>query len=102
MAKKENEYQGQLVKKLKELLPGCMITKLDSGHTQGIPDLLVLYKDHWAALEVKRSAKERENPRPNQEYFVEKMDKMSFSRFIFPENESEVLDELLKAFKLRR
>lgn len=99
MAKKENSYQSSLVKKLKAMFPGCMVTKLDSGHTQGIPDLLILFKDKWATLEVKRSAEERKKPRPNQEYYVKKMDDMSFSRFIFPENEKEVLSELSTVLK---
>ena len=97
MAKRENDYQAKLVKKLKKEYPGCIITKLDSSHTQGIPDLLILNKKHWATLECKRSEEERNDPRPNQEYYVEKMNNMSFSSFIYPENEEEVLNELRKA-----
>lgn len=95
----ENKYQAKLVKRLKKDYPGCIVTKLDSSHTQGIPDLLVLYNDKWATLEVKKSEEDRKRPRPNQEHYVEKMNDMSFSRFIFPENEEEVLHELSKTFK---
>jgi hypothetical protein len=63
---------------------------------QGIPDVLVLYKDKWATLECKQFAKAKR--RPNQEYYVGLMNEMSFSRFICPENKDEILKELLKKF----
>ena len=89
-------FQEKLKKELKERYPGCMITKLDSADTQGIPDLLILYKNKWATLEAKKSAKATKQP--NQEYYVDKMNKMSFSRFIYPENKEIVLDELDEVF----
>lgn len=94
---KENNFQADLKKELKSRFPGCIVTKLDSADIQGIPDLLVLYKDKWAALEVKKSA--TASHRPNQDYYVEKMDNMSFSKFIYPENKEEVLDELHQTFE---
>lgn len=94
---KENEFQKQLIGKLHKRFTGCIVSKLDSSQIQGIPDLLVLYKDKWATLECKRS--ENASKRPNQEYYVNKMNDMSFSRFISPENEREVLDEMERAFK---
>ena len=96
-AMKENKFQADLKKELKSRFPGCIVTKLDSADIQGIPDLLVLYKDKWAALEVKKCA--TASHRPNQDYYVEKMDNMSFSKFIYPENKEEVLDELHQAFE---
>lgn len=89
---KESKFQANLKKELKEMFPGCIVTKLDSGDIQGIPDLLVLYKNKWATLENKKSASA--SRQPNQEYYVDKMDEMSFSRFIYPENKDQVLDEL--------
>lgn len=93
----ENKFQADLKKELKKLFPEAVITKLDSSDIQGIPDLLILYKNKWATLEVKRNA--MASKRPNQEYYVRMMDDMSFSRFIFPENKEEVLNELCEAFK---
>ena len=94
---RESKFQADLKKELKQMFPGCIVTKLDSGDIQGIPDLLVLYKDKWATLENKRS--KTASKRPNQDYYVNKMNKMSFSRFIYPENKEEVLNELRKTFK---
>lgn len=96
----ERVFQRKLVKELKELFEGCMIFKLPCSQKQGIPDLLILYMDKWATLECKKSA--RAKKRPNQEYYVDLMNKMSFSRFIYPENKEEVLSELQQAFKSRR
>lgn len=89
-------FQEKLKKELKERYPGCIVTKLDSGDIQGIPDLLILYKNKWATLENKKSAKAHKQP--NQEYYVNKMNEMSFSRFVYPENKDEVLNELDEMF----
>lgn len=90
----ESGFQDRLIDKLEKLFPGCMVFKMDQ--IQGIPDLLVLYKDKWASLECKRSASAKRQP--NQEYYVGKMNEMSFSRFVSPENKEEVLDELRQIF----
>lgn len=89
---RENEYQRKLIKKIKDKYPDCIIMKEDANYIQGIPDLIVLNKNKWATLECKVS--ENEHHQPNQDYYVEKMNKMGFSRFIFPENEKIVLEEL--------
>jgi hypothetical protein len=98
MAKLERDFQAKLIKELKKRFEGCMVMKLDPDYIQGIPDLLVLYKDKWATLECKKSAKA--SKRPNQEHYVKKMKDMSFSAFIFPENKEEVLDELQQSFEV--
>lgn len=92
----ENKFQANLVKELKSQYPGCIVMKNDSSYIQGIPDLLVLYKNRWASLECKKAANARKQP--NQEYYVGLMDEMSFSRFICPENKEEVLEELQHVF----
>lgn len=93
----ENKFQSILIKELKKRFVGCIVTKLDSAHIQGIPDLLILYKNMWATLEVKKAASS--SLRPNQKYYVDLMDKMSFSRIIYPENMEVVLNELQQSFK---
>ena len=97
MAKLERDFQGNLVKDLKKMFPGCIVMKNDSSYIQGIPDLLILHNDKWASLECKKTA--NANRQPNQEYYVGMMNEMSFSRFIYPENKEEVLSELRKAFE---
>lgn len=93
----ESRFQSKLIKELKKIFPGCIVTKNDPGHIQGIPDLTIFYKNKWATLECKKSA---DAPiRPNQKYYVDKMNKMSFSRFIYPENKEEVLHDLQRSFK---
>ena len=100
MSKLENKFQKELIDEVKERYPGCVALKNDSSYIQGFPDLTILYKDRWAALEVK---KERgANKQPNQEYYVDKLNKMSFSRFVFPENKDEVLEDLDVIFKRKR
>ena len=94
-SKLESGFQDKLSKELKQRFPGCMVLKQNA--LQGIPDLLVLYKDKWASLECKRSANAEKQP--NQEYYVGVMDEMSFSRFISPENKEEVLGELQRTFQ---
>lgn len=91
----ESGFQDKLRDELKELFPGCMVFKMDQ--IQGIPDLLVLYKNMWASLECKKNASAKRQP--NQEYYVGLMNEMSFSRFICPENKEEVLHDLHKTFK---
>ncbi len=93
----ESQFQAKLIKELKKLFPGCIVMKSDSGYLQGIPDLLILFNNKWATLECKKSAGAKKQP--NQEYYVDKMNEMSFSRFICPENKEEVLYDLQKSFK---
>lgn len=95
--KLERDFQSKLIKELKELFVGCLVMKLDSSYIQGIPDLLILYKNKWATLECKKNASAKKQP--NQEYYVGLMNKMSFSRFICPENKEEILHELQKTFQ---
>lgn len=95
VSKLERDFQAKLIKDLKNMFPGSIIMKTDPTYIQGLPDLLILHNDKWAALEVKRSA--TASKRPNQDYYVDKMDNMSYASFIYPENKEDVLDELRKA-----
>lgn len=96
----ENKFKTNLIEELEEMFPGCMVLHLDPTEFQGIPDLLILYENKWAALEGKKSA--RAPHQPNQDYYVDLMNSMSFASFIYPENKEEVLDELQQAFLTRR
>lgn len=93
-SKLESGFQDNLVADLKKIFPECMVFKMDQ--IQGIPDLLILHGNKWASLECKKN--EKATRRPNQEFYVEKMNDMSFSRFIYPENKEEVLHALQQTF----
>jgi len=100
MIKREGKFKTELIRELEFLFPSCIILKNDAEYFQGIPDLLILFKDTWAALEIKRTL--NSNRRPNQEYYIEELNSMSCAYFICPENKEEVLYELQCAFKSRR
>lgn len=93
----ESKFQAQLIRDLKRMFPGCVVMKMDPTYIQGIPDLLILFNDKWATLECKKNAGAKKQP--NQEYYVGRMNEMSFSRFICPENKEEVLNELQQTFQ---
>lgn len=95
---KESKFQHDLIQEIKAMFPGCMVMKNDPNYIQGIPDLIIVYEDKWAALECKRSSKSHHQP--NQDYYISKMREMSYASFIFPENKSEVLNELQQALQL--
>ena len=89
---RESEFQRSVKDRLRLLFPGCIVTKLDSGDIQGIPDLQILYGCDWATLETKKN--KDASKQANQEYYVNRMNDMAFSRFIYPENVNHVLREL--------
>ncbi len=98
--KEENKFQKALKKEIKERFPGCMVLKQDPNQCQGIPDLLVLYGHTWASLEVKKNAKAAINDDiKNQPYYIDKMNRMSFSSFIYPENKEEVINAMARSFE---
>lgn len=93
----ESKFQADLIKELKKRFPGCWVMKNDANYRQGFPDLTVYYKDKYAFLEVKQS---KDSPhRPNQDVYIEEGNKMSFARFIYPENKEEVLHDLQQTFQ---
>lgn len=97
MAKLESKFQKELMDEIRKLYPGCVILKNDSSYIQGFPDWTILYKDKWAVLEAKRSR--TADKQPNQPYYVDKLNSMSYSRFVYPENKDEVLQELQQIFE---
>ena len=101
MARREREYQPGLIERIEKLLPGAYVRKVD--FQQGWPDLLILWRDRWALLEVKKKEPTRASDfEPNQEWWIEEFDSMSFSACIYPENEQEVLHALSQTFRSRR
>ena len=94
---RENLFQKSLIKELKLIFPGCIVLKNDSSYCQGIPDLLILYNDKWAMLECKRNSEA--SHRPNQDYYISKLNEMSYASFISPDNKEEVLNELQQALR---
>lgn len=96
----ESDFQAGLIKELKDLFPGCVVLKNDPNYIQGFPDLLILFRKSWAALEVKRSA--TEPYRPNQEYYLDMLNTMAYSATIYPENRELILDELQFALRAGR
>lgn len=98
--KNENKFQAEVIEDIKRLLPGCLVLKNDSAYLQGIPDLTILYRKSWAVLEVKRSGNEPKQP--NQDYYIQTLDEMSFAAFIYPENKEAILNELQYTLRTRR
>lgn len=93
---KESDFQSKLIKKLSNMFSGCIVIKNDPNYIQGLPDLTILYKDKWATLEVKKDAKAKRQP--NQAFYVNRMNEMSYSSFVYPENEEEILRNLSNHF----
>lgn len=92
---KEAQFQAELVKDIKKILPDSVVIKNDANYQQGFPDLLILANGHWAALECKASANAARQP--NQDHWVERLDGMSYAAFIYPENKKEILDAIQQA-----
>lgn len=100
MSKLESEIQSRIIAKIKDLLPGVQIFKGDTRYKQGTPDLIILYKDRWALLEVKTGPSARRQP--NQTYYIETLNEMSYAAFIHPENEEDILNGLQRALQDKR
>lgn len=92
---RENRFQAKLIKEIEALMPDAMVLKNDAGYKQGIPDILILRNDKWAMLECKGSEKAKH--RPNQDYYVDKLNGMSYAAFVYPENKQEVLNALQRS-----
>lgn len=94
---KESKFQKEVKEELKKRFPGCIVIKNDPSSLQGIPDLSVFYEEHWGMLECKNDP---EAPhQPNQDYWVDRLNDMSFAAFINPINREEVLNDMERSFK---
>lgn len=100
MAKKsklESDFSEVFTDALEEAFPDSMVIKGNSAYRQGVPDWLLLDGPNWAALELKRD--ETAKKQPNQPYYVEKMNGMSYAAFVTPSNYREVIDEIQSTFR---
>jgi hypothetical protein len=97
---RERDYQAQLIQRIERRFPGAVVLKNDTAYLQGVPDLLILYCEFWAMLEVKTSA--NAPSRPNQDYYIDLFHSMSFAAYIWPEIEEAVLSELQHTFRFGR
>ena len=93
----ERKFQADLISELKETFPGCFVLKNDPNYIQGIPDLLILFGNRWAALEVKNSM--YAHRQANQQWYVERFNEMSCAYVIYPENRDEVINQLRDHFE---
>lgn len=96
----ESSFQSELIKEIEDLFPECIVIKNDPNYIQGFPDLLILFENNWAALEVKNS--KFSNLQQNQKYYIDLLDNMSYASIIYPENKERVFHELQKAFRNKR
>ena len=94
---RESKFQSDLIDELRFLFPGCYVIKTDPAYIQGFPDLIILFRDRWAALECKQSSKA--SYQPNQKYYLESLDRMSYANSIYPENKERVICELQQALE---
>lgn len=94
----EKDFQKELIQDLKERFPGALIYKNETK--QGLPDLTILYQKRWALLECKKSKNAAHQP--NQDYYVELANNMSYASFVYPENKGDVLNALEQALRPHR
>lgn len=92
-SKKESRFQHEVIQELEERLPGCVVMKNATGLKDGFPDISVYHGSRWAMLECKRS--EGESHRPNQDWWVDRLNEMSFASFIYPENRQVVMQQVV-------
>ena len=97
---KESKFQHDLIEEIKQRFPGAMVIKTDPRYIQGLPDLIIFWENHWGALECKKT--ETAGRQPNQEFYVNSMNDMSFARFVYPENKEDVLNEMERSFDVEK
>lgn len=103
MPRLESDFKPQFHDRLEYLFPGCVLLKQDAELQQGIPDTLMLYKDMWAAFEVKRrQPRSMRDFQPNQPWWLERLNSMSYAACVYPENVEEVIHDLELLFSTRR
>lgn len=97
--KLESQFQAKLIKRIKSEFgeENVIVLKNDPDYIQGFPDLTILGKNRYAVLECKRS--KNASRQPNQEFYIAKANRLSYGRFIYPENEDEIINDLHRIIK---
>lgn len=88
----ERKFEKQVCSELLEMFPGAVLLKLDPLYIQGIPDRLILFGERWASLEIKRLP--TSHKQPNQEFYIKKLNNMSYASFLNIKNKELVYDRL--------
>ena len=96
----EIKFEKKLVEKLLARYPGSYVIKNNPNYIQGFPDRLFLYKDFWAAFELKAFSGAK--VQPNQAHYINELNNMSLAMFVNPENEEEFLHEIQHALRSKR
>jgi hypothetical protein len=96
----ESNFKNKLITEIQKRFPGAIVLKTAANQIQGIPDNLILFGSRWAAFEAKRYI---DSPiQPNQEYYVDLLNKMSYASFVYPQNKEEFLNDLQYALRFSR
>lgn len=96
LTQREHLFQKSVKQEIIDIFPSCVIHKNPTGVHDGFPDLVCYLGDTWFMLECKRSKDEEHQP--NQDWWVDRLNKMSYASFIFPENREEVFCQLRQKF----
>ena len=92
---RESRFQNKIISKLKKL-DNCWYVKVWGGGFQrsGIPDILICYKGHFVAIELKNETGEASEL---QKYNINKInDAKGIALVIRPQNEDELWNALKK------
>ena len=79
------------------MFPGAIVLKTNANQIQGIPDQIILHRNRWAAFEAKRD--ENSSCQPNQHYYIDMFNKMSYAAFVYPQNKEDFLYDLQQTFR---
>lgn len=96
---RESTFRTGFIRKLRLLSPDIFVEFADPSRVNGIPDLIIFYRDKHARIETKRS--KNASKRLHQEHYIQLFNSYGvYSTFLTPENEEEVLNELRRYFQL--
>lgn len=96
----ESVFKKKLINRILHEFPGAIVLKADANYIQGIPDNFILFRNKWAAFEAKRS--KFSSHQPNQDYYVDLLNRMSYASFVYPENEDLFFHEIQRSFRPSR